>query len=174
MSLDSNIQDLATRVAQELNAIRDEIKEDFLETTIPTTQQLGAGNTYQDVAPFETPDASLNTLIGISFNETTGEATCTIPGVYRFYFETTLDQYDGNNRSTAKVRLVLNGSLVKGTEKFNYHRQNLHGFSSYNIYKTVSLTLNDVVKVQASNQETTRDHQLLAESTLLRITKIKV
>lgn len=149
----------------------DNYVEEFLECTLASNQQLPAGTGYQNIDSFDTP--TLNTLTGGTFNASTGLFTCTETGIYRFDFQTTLDQYDGNNRTSSRVRLTLNGSLVKGTEQIGYHRQNLHGFNNYSFTKSLSLIPGNTVRVQARNEDGSRDHQLLANSTLFRITKIK-
>ena len=162
------LQDAATK-----NYVDISLAEQFLETTLTNTQQLAAGTGFQNVNGFDTPSAALNTITGLTLNTTTGAITCTESGVYRIHFETTLKEYDGNNRTNAEVRLALNGNLVKGTLKRGYHRQNSTGFANYSFSKTVELIPGNLLRIQARNTANNREHELRDDNTILRLTRIK-
>lgn len=161
-------QDAATK-----SYVDDLVLDQFIEATLTNNQQLPASTAFQDIDGFDIPPAALNTITGLVFNNATGEITCTEVGVYRVDFNTTLDQYDGNNRTSGVIRMTLNGSLVKGTQQWGYHRQLTEGYDNYSFTKTVELIPGDVLQIQARNTDATREQQLLADSTLIRITRLK-
>lgn len=137
--------------------------------TLASNKQL-LTTSYAAVTGYEAPQ--LDTLSGITINGTLGTMVCNTPGLYKFEFETCIDQYSGNNRSSAYMRLTVDNNFIKGTEKRGYHRQNPHGFDNYNISRTLSLTANQTVRIEARNHDATRLHQLLADSTTLTITRL--
>ncbi len=147
------------------------VVEEFLETTLAANQALPSSTSYQDIDGFDTPE--FDNLTGVSLNPTTGVITCSETGHYRIEFQTSLDQYSGSNRTSAEIRLTRNGSLVKGTLQYGYHRQNTEGFDNYSFSKTVSLVMGDTLQVQARNRSSSRLQQVLSDSTVLRIKKIK-
>lgn len=123
------------------------------------------GNSYQDVTGY---DAATYSETG-TFNATTGEWTCGATGKYVVKYSLTLDQYSGNNRDSAFARLVLDGTLIKGTEKHGYHRQNAHGHNNYSSERTIPITSGQVVKLQCRNESTSRLHRVNADSLVFEI-----
>ena len=119
------------------------------------------GTAFQDVTGWDTPSIADSDF---SFNATTGVLTIQTTGRYQVGFNLTLDQNGGNNRTSGKARLVLGGSLVKGSECWGYHRQSTHGYDNYSASLFLSLTANDELKVQASNLSGSLVQQVLADS----------
>lgn len=123
------------------------------------------GNAYQDVTGFDTPTY----LETGSFNASTGEWTCGATGKYVVRYSLTLDQYSGNNRDSAFARLVLDGSLIKGTEKHGYHRQTAHGHNNYSAERRIPITAGQAVKLQCRNESTARLHRVNADSLVFEV-----
>ena len=139
-----------------------------LSVTKLADQQLPADISYHDITGW----TSVQVDSDYSINSGTGEITINTTGLYMIQYNSCLDQYAGNNRTSSYCRLVLNGSLMAGTEQIGYHRQTLHGFNNYSASRIISLTATDVIKLQARNDSASLQQQVLASGTQINIMKI--
>lgn len=131
-------------------------------------QELPASTSWTDVTGFETPTYEETG----SFNTTTGEWTCDTTGKYKIHYNATLDQFTGNNRTSGAMRCLIDGSFVKGSDQWGYHRQNTHGYNNYSFSRTVPITAGQVVKLQARNISSSLRQQIMANNFVFEIEKL--
>lgn len=123
------------------------------------------GDAWQDIVNLDAPTYAETGTVDTAL----GTWTCAVTDKYRVSYDATLLQYSGNNRDTAWMRMVLDGSLIKGSESTGYHRQNVHGYDDYSFARTIPITAGQVLKVQARNASTARLHRVLENSFVFEV-----
>jgi len=82
-----------------------------------------------------------------------GEITVLNTGFYFIEYSLDGDQTSGNNRVIVDAELQVNGTVVTGSEASVYSRQTTEGDFTAVGSSVVSLTANDVIRVQASKDD---------------------
>jgi hypothetical protein len=82
---------------------------------------------------------------GNSYNSSTGNFTCQVPGVY--HFVTTLTKQWSTDPDFIQCFLLHNGNQVAGSKEDNHNHEEDKGVYSFTISATLHLQSNDVVNI---------------------------
>ena len=100
------------------------------------------------------------------------QITISTAGTYKITYRITAEVVN-NTSSGGEYQLLQNGSVVPGTMGYTYHHNNNRDKGTVTVVKLLTITANDVIKVQGRRYTSAGDITLSADGSSLIIERIK-
>lgn len=109
---------------------------------------------------------------GYTIGVSGSQITITTAGTYRVTYRITAEVVN-NTSCGGEYQLLQNGSVVPGTMGYTYHHNNNRDKGTVTVVKLLTITANDVIKVQGRRYTAAGDITLSADGSSLIIERIK-